>query len=231
MSIWIGTIKAHNDLSACSVLALSLYSQATVPQTVVTPPKLPKPWNVSSEPMKSLCHTGLPSSSSSSLGKQRAGTNTCSPTPTRFPCGTPRHVSHAALCHQLTLGLLSRFGLRYAAAEAWADSVNSAQPPDRRGLCSRGYLREFLRAVFREITSGRRARILEPKQKERNSHFFETYRACVLTLRNAPEWPALKSQLDLSLKELVESTYGDIFHPRVFLAQCNVPRLGSILKC
>jgi hypothetical protein len=88
MSIWIGTIMAHNDLSACSVLALFLYSQATGPQTVVTPPKLPKPWNVSSEPMKSLCQTGLPSSSSSSLGKQRAGTNTCSPTPTRFPRGT-----------------------------------------------------------------------------------------------------------------------------------------------
>jgi hypothetical protein len=97
-------------------------------------------------------------------------------------------------------------------------------------LCSRGYPRELLRAVFREIIWGRRARILEPKQKERNAQLFETYRACVLTLRNAPEWLALKSQLDLSLKELVESTYGDIFPPRVFLAQCNAPRLGSILK-
>ena len=65
------------------------------------------------------------------------------------------------------------------------------------------------------------------------AQFFETYRACVLTLRNAPEWPALKTQLGLSLKELVESTYGDIFPPRVFLAKCNAPpplRLGSILQ-
>jgi hypothetical protein len=85
-------------------------------------------------------------------------------------------------------------------------------------VCPRGYPREFLRAVLREITWGRRARILEPKQKERNAHFFETYRACVLTLRNAPEWPALKSQLDLSLKELVQLTYGDIFPPTVFFA-------------
>ena len=97
-------------------------------------------------------------------------------------------------------------------------------------LCSRGYPRVFLRAVFREVTWGRRARMLEPKRKERGSQFFETYRACVLTLRNAPEWPALRVRLDLSLKELVESTYGDIFPPRAFLAQCNAPRLGSILK-
>ena len=80
------------------------------------------------------------------------------------------------------------------------------------------------------MTCGRRARILEPKRKEQGDQFFETYRACVLTLRNAPEWPALKSQLDLNLKDLVKSTYGDIFPPRVFLAQCNAPRLGSILK-
>ena len=97
-------------------------------------------------------------------------------------------------------------------------------------LCSRGYPRDFLRAVFREITWGRRVRMLEPKRKEQGDQFFETYRACVLTLRNAPEWPALKSQLDLNLKDLVKSTYGDIFPPRVFLAQCNAPRLGSILK-
>jgi hypothetical protein len=48
--------------------------------------------------------------------------------------------------------------------------------------------------------------MLEPKQKERGDQFFETYRACVLTLRNAQEWPALKSQLDLNLKDLVELT-------------------------
>ena len=62
------------------------------------------------------------------------------------------------------------------------------------------------------------------------NEFFETYRACVLTLRNAPEWPTLRERLDLSLTELVESTYGDIFPPRAFLAQSNAQRLGSILK-
>jgi hypothetical protein len=39
-----------------------------------------------------------------------------------------------------------------------------------------------------------------------------------------------KSHLDLSLKDLVESTYSDIFPPRVFLAQCSVPQLGLILE-
>ena len=29
--------------------------------------------------------------------------------------------------------------------------------------------------------------------------FFKTFRACVLTLRNAPEWPMLKELLELSL--------------------------------
>jgi hypothetical protein len=66
--------------------------------------------------------------------------------------------------------------------------------------------------------------------EKKSNDFFETYRACVLTLRNAPEWPILKQTLDLRLTELVESTYGDIFPPKVFLAQSNAPRLGSILK-
>ena len=65
----------------------------------------------------------------------------------------------------------------------------------------------------------------EPKRKEQGSQFFETYRACVLTLRNAQECqgPALRVQLDLSLKGLVESTYGDIFPAKAFLAQRNAP--------
>ena len=45
--------------------------------------------------------------------------------------------------------------------------------------------------VFRKVTRGRRARMLEPKRKEQGSQFFQTYLACVLTLRNATEWPAL----------------------------------------
>ena len=64
-------------------------------------------------------------------------------------------------------------------------------------VCSRGYPWVFLRAVLREVTWERLARMLEPKRKERGSQFFETYCACVLTLRNAPEWPALRVQLDL----------------------------------
>ena len=43
------------------------------------------------------------------------------------------------------------------------------------------------------------------------TNFFETYQACVLTLRNELEWLAPRELLDLSLKELTESTFGDIF--------------------
>ena len=67
------------------------------------------------------------------------------------------------------------------------------------------------------------------KGKELGSQFFETYRVCVLNLTNATEWPALtrRVQMDLSVKGLVESTYVDIFPSKVFLAQCNSPRLDS----
>ena len=83
-------------------------------------------------------------------------------------------------------------------------------------LCSRGYPRHFLRAVFQEVTWIRRSKLLKGSRCKKSNEFFETYRACVLTLRNAPEWPLLKERLDLRLTELVESTYGDIFPPRAF---------------
>ena len=72
---------------------------------------------------------------------------------------------------------------------------------------------------------GRRARMREPKRKEQGIRFWETYGACVVTLRNAQEcqWPDLRVQLDLSLKGSVESTYGDIFPSKAFLAQRDAP--------
>lgn len=97
-------------------------------------------------------------------------------------------------------------------------------------LRARGYPSWHLAAVFSEVTWARRAQILTRKTNKAGDEFFETYRACVLTLRNAPGWPLLKERLDLRLTELVKSTYGDIFPPKVFLAQSNAPSLGSILK-
>jgi hypothetical protein len=96
-------------------------------------------------------------------------------------------------------------------------------------LVARGYPQWYLRTVFLEVTWERRSQILA-RSKTKNSEFFETYRACALTLRNAPEWPQLRERLDLKLTELVESTFRDIFPPRAFLAQSNAPRLGLILK-
>ena len=97
-------------------------------------------------------------------------------------------------------------------------------------LTSRGYPRWFLIKVFSEVSWSRRAEILTRMRKDTSNEFFKTYKACVLTLRNAPEWPALKEMIDLNLRELVESTFGDIFPERAFLAQLNAPRLGAILK-
>jgi hypothetical protein len=84
----------------------------------------------------------------------------------------------------------------------------------------------------KEVLWERRSQVLYPSQDHSRTgeHFFKTTRACVLTLRNAPEWPLLKERLDLNLQDLVDTTYADIFPRRAFLAQCNAPRLGSILK-
>jgi hypothetical protein len=95
-------------------------------------------------------------------------------------------------------------------------------------LCSRGYPLCFLRTVFQEVTWTQRSGLLKGSRQKKNNEFFN--RACVLTLRNAPEWPMLKELLDLSLSELTESNFGDIFMPPVFLAQSSAQRLGSILK-
>ena len=97
-------------------------------------------------------------------------------------------------------------------------------------LCSRGYPRAFLGRVFQEITWDRRSEALTLRRQEKGDGFFETYRACVLTLRNAPEWPQLRQLMNLSLSQLRDDTEGDIFPRKVFLAQSNAPRLGSILK-
>jgi len=78
-------------------------------------------------------------------------------------------------------------------------------------LCSRGYPRNFLRTVFHEVTWAWRSLLLARSRQETCNEFVKTYRACVLTLRNAPEWAALRERLDQSLKELMESTFGDIF--------------------
>ena len=44
----------------------------------------------------------------------------------------------------------------------------------------------------------------DAETKERGIQLFKTYRTCVLTCWKAQEWPALRVQLDLSLKGLVE---------------------------
>ncbi len=80
--------------------------------------------------------------------------------------------------------------------------------------------------MFGEITWDRRPQILNrTTKKEEGCSFFETDRARVLSLVNAPEWPLLKGQRDLLLTELIWSTYWGIFPARAFLAQSNTKDL------
>jgi hypothetical protein len=88
--------------------------------------------------------------------------------------------------------------------------------------------RQHLTAVFERVTWAHRAWILIGGPKGKDHEFFKTNRACVLTLtlRNATEWLLLKKRL------LIKSICWDIFPTKVkaILAQCNPPKLGSILR-
>ena len=89
---------------------------------------------------------------------------------------------------------------------------------------------EFPQDSFQEVTWAMRSQLLAQSRQRNCNEFFETCRACVLTLRYALEWPALRELLDLSLKELTGSSFGDILSLRAFFAQSSAPRLGSMLK-
>ena len=65
------------------------------------------------------------------------------------------------------------------------------------------------------VVMSRKFKYSHSRNRQRRYEFFKSYRACVLTLRNAPEWPALSKRLDLSLNELTLSTFGDIFRGEI----------------
>ena len=94
-----------------------------------------------------------------------------------------------------------------------------------------GYARWHLAAVFSEVTWTRRAKILNRTAKKTGDEFFKTYRACVLTVPLQPtEVAAASRKTGPSTDGADQVHHGDIFPPKVFLAQSNAPRLGSILK-
>ena len=90
-------------------------------------------------------------------------------------------------------------------------------------LMFRGYPRWFLNRFFREVTWAQRSEILSRNLLKSCNEFFETYKACLITVCNAPEWPDLVKLLDLGLYELRKSTYGDIFPKKLFLVQSSAP--------
>ncbi len=61
-------------------------------------------------------------------------------------------------------------------------------------LVPQGYPRWHLAVVFERVTWAQRTRILIGGPKGNDHGFFKTYRAFVLTLRNAPEWPLPAAQ-------------------------------------
>ena len=98
----------------------------------------------------------------------------------------------------------------------------------------RGYPRWHIAAVFREVTWARRAQILKSTPKKRLRRLAMNFSRPIApvsspssTHRNSR---LLRERLDLRLTELIKSTYGDIFPPKVFLAQSDALRLRSILK-
>jgi len=95
---------------------------------------------------------------------------------------------------------LLRLATNSSSPEIWLDEGMAFY----HWLRSRGYPRWSLDLVFKKVTWQRRTQILNGVRKQTNA-FFDEYRVCELTLRNAPEWPMLKEHLDLSLKEVVQS--------------------------
>jgi hypothetical protein len=68
------------------------------------------------------------------------------------------------------------------------------------------------------------------RPEARKNHFFETYRGCVFSIRNAPGIDTIKRKMDLSLDELRDQSDWDIFPPKAFFSVKSAPRLASYIK-
>ena len=98
-------------------------------------------------------------------------------------------------------------------------STNTYAPEDTHWVSSGQFFRGHMDTEVSVTCSE------QPKEVQR---VFKTYWACFLTLLNAQEWPELRELLDLSLKELTESTFGDIFPKKSILAQSSAQHRTQI---
>ena len=100
-------------------------------------------------------------------------------------------------------------------------------------LRNRGYPVKAIDASFHAINWNQRRKILEPKMRNKANPdaFFERYRACVFTNRNAPGTDHLRASINLSLDELRQDNVGrDIFPPCAFFAVRSAAPMGCILR-
>ena len=97
-------------------------------------------------------------------------------------------------------------------------------------LRNRGYPSKAIDATFRTINWNQRSKMLEPKKRAADDHFFGQYRGCVFSTRHAPGSAELRTEMDLSLEELREQGQGrDIFPSRAFFALRSALPMGHTL--
>ena len=102
-------------------------------------------------------------------------------------------------------------------------------------LRARGYPAYAIRSAFSKVCWSDRPRFLYEKDapSNKNEKFFETYRGCVFSVRNAPGVDNLKQQLDLSLQSLCndyEGVENGIFPARAFFSISGAMPLGFYLR-
>ena len=100
-------------------------------------------------------------------------------------------------------------------------------------LRNRGYPAHAIDSCFRSFNWNQRRDMLTPKLKTRsgNDSFFDQYRGCVFSCRNAPGVDQLRGSINLSLEGLRQRGAGaEIFPTRAFFAVKSAFSMGCILR-
>lgn len=100
-------------------------------------------------------------------------------------------------------------------------------------LRNRGYPARAIDSCFRSFNWNQRRNMLTPKPKKRacDDSFFEQYRGCVFSSRNAPGVDQLRGSINLSLEELrCQGAGAEIFPQHAFFAVKSALPMGCILR-
>ena len=135
-----------------------------------------------------------------------------------------RHIMHGWLKTEI-----QRLLTHSSTPEIWIEECRIFYEHLRR----RGYPHRILFRAFDQVSWNQREQILTRKGQRpeaRKNHFFETYRGCVFSIRNAPGIDAIKRKMDLSLDELRDQSDWDIFPPKAFFSVKSATRLACYIK-